>query len=252
MQVEYHKWYSQALNQDMELKVYGQAGKPVLVFPSQCGRFFDFEDRGMVNSVAGYLDSGFFSLYTVDSIDAQSWANFNLPPHKRALRHEDYDHYIIGEVLPFIQSRHPNLKAITTGVSMGGYHAANFFFRHPQLFDGMISLSGLFSLHYFLGDYMDELVYYNSPLDYLANLNDEAYLCAYRRSQIIVCAGQGAWEEEMRREGTELVAILERKQVPAWLDLWGTDVNHDWPWWQKQLPYFFSRLLPTVENQLTR
>jgi esterase/lipase superfamily enzyme len=30
--------------------------------------------------------------------------------------------------------------------------------------------------------------------------------------------------------------------VPAWFDYWGYDVNHDWPWWRRQLPYFLGKL----------
>jgi esterase/lipase superfamily enzyme len=126
---------------------------------------------------------------------------------------------------------------------MGGYHATNFFFRHPDIFDSVISLSGIFQLKMFVGDYVDDNVYFNSPLLYLPNLEDTWYLEKYRRSQIIICAGQGAWEDSMNADIRELKSILEAKNVPAWIDLWGQDVNHDWPWWQKQLPYFLTWLL---------
>jgi esterase/lipase superfamily enzyme len=243
MNIEYHKWYSPNLNQEMELKRYGHAGKPVLVFPAQSGRFFDFENFGMVDAVQGYIDEGHNTLYTVDSVDAQSWANFNAYPGDRARRHEDYDRYIVQEVIPFIASFHPDARCLTTGCSMGGYHSANFFFRHPDCFDAVISLSGLFSLRFFIGDYMDDLVYFNSPLHYLANLKDEWYLEKFRNSQIIICVGQGSWEDEMRMEAASLKSILESKGVSAWVDFWGYDVNHDWPWWRKQLSYFLSKVM---------
>lgn len=232
------------------MKVYGEAGKPVLVFPPQSGRFFDYEDRGMIQSVAWFIESGITTLYTLDSVDSQSWANFSAHAHDRAIRHEAYDSYVVHEVMPFIQRRHPGLKTLTTGVSMGGYHSANFFFRHPDLFDGMISLSGLFSLRYFIGDYMDDLVFLNSPLDYLPTINDPVRLDCYRQSKIIACVGKGAWEDRMQDEASQLSAILERKQVPAWIDFWGYDVNHDWPWWLKQMPYYFNHLLPTFQQQI--
>ena len=133
-------------------------------------------------------------------------------------------------------------KFVTMGCSMGGYHACNFFFRHPDVFDGMISLSGLFQLKMFVGDYTDDPVYFNSPLYYLPNMNDAWYLDRYRRSQIIVCAGQGAWDEAMAADALALKHILDAKGIPAWIDLWGGDVNHDWPWWKKQLPYFLEYL----------
>ena len=42
MKVEYFKEYSQCLKRDMEFKVYGYTGMPILVFPAQNGRFYGF------------------------------------------------------------------------------------------------------------------------------------------------------------------------------------------------------------------
>jgi len=244
MNIEYHRVWSPSLNQDMEFKVYGHAGKPVLVFPAQGGRFFEFEDFGMVTAVHPYIEAGQYQFFTVDSIDNQSWANENAHPADRARRHEDYDRHIVHEMAPLIRERTaPGALMVSTGVSMGGYHSANFFFRHPDVFDTLISLSGLMQLGMFVGDYSDENVYFNSPLQYLANLSDPWYLERYRRSRIIVCAGQGAWEDAMLADISRLKVVLEEKGIPAWIDLWGLDVNHDWPWWRVQLPYFLGKLL---------
>jgi esterase/lipase superfamily enzyme len=244
MNVEYKKWYSPSLAQDMELKVYGHYGKPVMAFPCQGGRFYEWEDFHMVEAIAPFIEGGRVKLFTVDSVDGQSWANLGLHPADRGLRHEHYDRYIVQEVVPFMREHcgGTDQKFLTTGCSMGGYHAANFFFRHPDVFDGMICLSGLFQLRTFIGDYLDDHVYFNSPLYYLPNMTDAGYLDQYRRSQIIVCTGQGAWEEAMVADARALQRILEQKNIPAWIDLWGYDVNHDWPWWRQQLPYFLSHL----------
>jgi esterase/lipase superfamily enzyme len=131
---------------------------------------------------------------------------------------------------------------ITTGVSMGAYHAGNFFFRHPDIFDTVIAISGLFQLRMFVGEYMDDLVYFNNPLFYLPELNDPWYLDQYRSSKIIVCVGQGAWEDAMLADAYELKRILDQKQIRAWIDIWGYDVNHDWPWWRRMMPYFLGKL----------
>jgi esterase/lipase superfamily enzyme len=248
MNIGYHKWWSDHLYQEMELKVYGQGGKPALVFPAQGGRFFEFEDFGMAAAAEGLIDQGAYTFYTVDSVDNQSWANSGVHPAERARRHEDYDHYIQMEVVPFIHDRHPEVKILTTGCSMGGYHSANFFFRHPDTYDAVISLSGLFTLRLFVGDYMDDNVYFNSPLHYLANMQDPWYLDQYRQSKIAICVGQGAWEEEMQSEARQLKEILDSKGVPNWVDFWGQDVNHDWPWWRKQLPYFLGKLMQEDGN----
>jgi esterase/lipase superfamily enzyme len=244
MQIEYHKWFSPCLGHDMELKVYGYYGKPVVVFPAQAGRFYDFENFGMVEAIASFIEAGQIKLFAVDSIDGQSWANGSAHPADRARRHQDYDRYIVEEVAPFIRKHCGDTKEkfMTTGVSMGAFHAANFFFRHPDVFDAVIAISGLFRLNHFIGDYMDEDVYFNTPLAYLPNMNDPWYLDQYRQSRIIVCTGQGAWEDEMLADTHALKGILEAKGIPHWIDIWGGDVNHDWPWWRKMLPYFLERL----------
>ncbi len=242
MHVEYHKWWSPNLNQDMELKVYGHAGKPVVVFPTQGGRFYEYEDFGMIDACAPSIDAGRVQFVTIDSVDNQSWCNTAIHPADRALRHNDYNRYVIAEVAPFIRSRGHFGKFLSTGCSMGAYHSANFFFRHPDVFDALISLSGLMQLSMFIGDYTDDNIYFNTPLAYLPNLTDDWYLDQYRRSDIIVSAGQGAWDEEMLSDALALKSILEAKDVPCWVDIWGHDVNHDWPWWRRQMPYFLHHL----------
>jgi esterase/lipase superfamily enzyme len=245
MKVEYHQWWSPSLNQNMELKVYGHTGVPLLVFPAQSGRFFDFENFGMIHAIYPFIENGQVKVFTVDSVDSQSWVNFEAPPADRAVRHEAYDRYIVQEVTPFIQNHGEGYegKFLVTGTSMGAYHSCNFFFRHPEIFNGVIALSGIYKLNMFIGDYMDQIVYFNVPLAYLPNLTDEYYLNQFRHSKIIISVGQGNWEEEMLEDTRKLQQILCEKHIPAWVDYWGFDVDHDWPWWQKQLPYFLDQIL---------
>lgn len=132
---------------------------------------------------------------------------------------------------------------LTSGCSMGGFHSANFFFRRPDIFDSLISLSGLYSSKYFIGDYMDGEVYVNSVLDYVGNMNEDYYLNLYRHAKIVICTGQGNWETEMVAETKSLSEVLQRKNIPAWIDFWGHDVHHDWPFWRMQMPYFLSHIL---------
>ena len=244
MNIDYHKWYSPSLGHEMELKVYGWFGKPMLVFPAQGGRFYEYEDFKMIDAISDYIEAGKIKVYTVDSIDNQSWANYGIHPADRARRHEDYDRYITQEVAPFIRNNcaDTSQRFVVTGVSMGAYHAGNFFFRHPDVFDTLIAISGLFQLRIFIGDYSDDNVYFNSPLYYLPNLDDPWYLDQYRNSQIIVGVGQGAWEDDMLADARELQRILSEKNIPHWIDYWGHDVNHDWPWWRRMMPYYLDKL----------
>ena len=242
MNVEYHHWWSENLSQHMELKVYGHAGKAVVVFPASGGRFYQYEDFGMVEACRSFIDEGKIKLFTVDSVDQQSWLNLGTLPSERAWRHNEFDRYVVAEVVPFIRNHGSSTaKFVATGCSLGAYHAANFFFRHPDVFDALIALSGLYSLNFSVGDYMNDDVYYNSPLSYLSNLEDPRYLDQYRQSKIIICSGQGAWENG-QEDAHAIKRILESKNVPCWVDFWGYDVNHDWPWWQKQMPYYLGHL----------
>ena len=190
------------------------------------------------------INNGKIKVFTIDSIDNEAWTNFNAHPYDRGIRHSQYDAYFVNEFTPFVR-RHCNsddVKLIANGASMGGYHATNFFFKYPNIFDTLISLSGVCDLRLFIGDYVDDNVYFNSPLLFLKNLYDPTYLNAYRESKIIICVGQGAWEDEMLEDAHALQRILEDKNIPAWFDYWGKDVNHDWPWWKIQLPYFLGKL----------
>jgi len=125
---------------------------------------------------------------------------------------------------------------------MGAFHAANFLFRHPDVFDGVIGLSGLYDTTLFVGAFGNEDVYFNSPLRYLAGLTDPWYLEHYRHARLAFLVGQGTFEEDCLRDTRELDRILARQHVPAWFDYWGLDVNHDWPWWRRMLPYALEKL----------
>ena len=37
--------------------------------------------------------------------------------------------------------------------------------------------------------------------------------------------------------------ILRSKGIDLWVDFWGWDCAHDWPWWYKQVAYFVPYLL---------
>lgn len=237
-----HAWRSPALGQEMEITVYGHAGRPVLVFPSQDGRMGDFAGFGMVDACGELLAAGRVRFVAVDGVDFQGWTNRNLHPFDRARRHLDYDRYVMEELVPFVRRETGAGTMWVTGCSMGAFHASNFFFRHPETFDGVIGISGLYSARSFCDDQWNDAVYFNSPLEYLPGLADPLVLERYRRSTIAFVVGQGAWEEECLADTRALEAILRAKDVPAWFDYWGHDVNHDWPWWRKMLPYFLDRV----------
>jgi esterase/lipase superfamily enzyme len=235
------------LNREMHMMIYGHDGLPLLAFPTQDSMCRNYEDFGLTDQIHDYLDSGQVQLFVVDTVDAESWSLKSGAPVWRAARQEQYFHYIIDEALPFIASRNGQAP-IVMGLSMGADHAAITFLRKPDLFRGMLALSGVYDADYFFNGFMNATLYDNSPERFLPNMPyDHPYINIYNQKRIIFCVGQGAWEEDGVRTLRNLQHIFAEKGIHAWCDFWGHDVNHDWPWWFKQIRYFLPYLLG--ENQ---
>ena len=244
MQIEYIREYSPILDREVEFKRYGYSGKPVLVFPSQDGDCNQYESFGMIDVLSDFIEQGRIQVFCVGSVDLESWSDLNGNPRYRIEMQEKWFEHICYEMVPRIQYISWRSDIIVTGCSMGGAHAGILFFRRPDLFDTLISLSGEFDARMFFGNYMDDLVYNNSVVDFLRDMPwDHPYLDLYRQKNIIICIGQGAWEGELLPSNRELDRILCEKQVPAWFDYWGFDVAHDWPWWRIQIRYFMEHNL---------
>src|SRR5438309_4359652 len=139
----------------MEMLIFGHAGLPVLVFPTSCGRFYEFEERGMVATLDGKVQNGDLQFFCVDSIDGESWYNRGIGPDWRIARHVQYETYVLDEVVPLIRQKNGNPRLIATGCSFGGYHAANLALKHPEQFAGFLSMSGAFDLTSFLDGFYD-------------------------------------------------------------------------------------------------
>ena len=244
MHTEELGWYSERLGRHMPLKIYGQSGKPCLVVPSQNGKHNDFEGFGMVGACSPWIESGKLMLFCIDTIDAETWSCDWKNPRERVELHERWVGYLIQEVLPLMESKSGGQKAMIMGCSMGAFHAGNLFFRFPDRFDAAVCLSGVYDAANILGGYMDDLVYLNSPYHCLQNMPpDHPYMELYKKSHIFICVGQGAGEDELLYDTRKLDGVLKAKGIPAFVDYWGYDVNHDWNWWQKQAAYFLGKLL---------
>jgi esterase/lipase superfamily enzyme len=233
---EYHKWFSPRLNRDMELLVFGHAGIPLLVFPTSMGRFYDYEDRHMLDPVRDKYENGQLQAFCVDSVDAESWYNKAVHPAQRAARHVEYDQYLVHELVPFIRARSASSELIVTGCSFGGYHSVNFALRHRDLVTGCVSMGGAFDIHQFLNGYYDENCYYNCPPDFLPNLSDSWFLDRYHRMKIVLATGEA---DICLGENRRLSEIMTKKAIPHWLDVWGNGTGHDWPWWQQMAAKYF-------------
>lgn len=216
----------------MEMLVYGHAGLPAVVFPTSQGRFYEFEDRGMVDAIRWKIDNGEVQLFCVDSVDAESWYNRNVPPRWRIARQVQYDEYIIHEVVPLMKQLNWSPKMAAIGCSFGGYHAVTMALRHPDVFTAFLSMSGAFDMDSFLGGYYDQDVYYNQPTHFLPEMSDPWFLDQYRQNTYVLATGvhDQCWNQNER-----LAGIMRAKGIPVRLDVWGDNARHDWPWWQRML-----------------
>ena len=249
MEIRYFKHYSHCLGRDMEFKVYGHAGKPVIFIPCQGGRFFDFENFKMIDHWAQFIEAGRCTVYACDVIDNETYANLGGDPRWRIERHEQWYHYMVDELVPYIkhlsgERNGCDQKIMTFGASMGAMHAANLFFRRPDLFDCVFAISGLYDSEEFFGGYMDDLLYQNTPCRYLNDMpGDHFYIDMYNHSKILIVVGQGAWEDSLKASTAHLKQVCENKGIHARIEFWGYDVNHDWPWWYKMVEHYVPQLL---------
>jgi len=237
--------HSPAIGTAGEVIRYGHWGRPVLVFPAERGRAYDFASNGMVNAVAPLIDAGRVKLYCVDSYDGASWSASEVPLEERAQRHGRYESWILDQVVPYIVDDCGGVSDIVTvGTSMGAFHALNFALRRADLFPLAVCLSGTYDPTVWngWGDRGDTL-YFNNPTDYVGHLHGDHLDRLRGRLSIVLVCGQGQWEDTTGAlDSTRRMAeILSEKGIRHELDLWGTDTPHDWPSWRAQLAYHLPR-----------
>jgi len=229
---DYHKWYSPTLNKDIEMLVFGHAGYPVILFPTTMGRFYECKNMQLIASAKWFLEEGLVQIYCPDSINELSWYDKNIHPADRVKNHIWYDKFIMDEVVNPICNEKGMQKLAIAGVSFGGYHAANFAFKHPERVSHMFSLSGSFDIKSFLDGYYDDNVFYNNPVDFLPGSNHPDLW------KMNIVLGTSDWDICLEAN-QNLAKILTDKNIPFWFDerKWA---EHDWPIWRQMFPHYLS------------
>ncbi|SKB57596.1 esterase family protein [Dyadobacter psychrophilus] len=240
MQREVTGWYSPALNKNMDIAVYGHYGIALLMIPTAASDYLEYEQNGLIESIAPYINAGKVKVYCINSINAESWLNPYMHGYDKAVRHQLFNDYVIKEVIPFIKdTSSQNNEIIAAGASFGAMHAANLFFKHPDYIHGIIAMSGCYDLSQYTDGYYDDNVYFNSPVHYLPQLKAEWHLSMYRDSRHIhFVTGSGAYE--VPEYSRAISSILTSKNVPHELDIWGPDMPHEWWVWKRMLPYYLE------------
>src|SRR6476620_8074757 len=241
MKRELSSWFSPALNKDMPIVSYGQDGFALLLVPTAAADYLEYERFQLMDHIAPFIDSGKVRVFSIDSINNDSWLNNNIEPRYKAVRHQQWNDYVYNEVVPFIRTNtSANTPIITCGASFGALHSMNLFLKRPDLIDGVIAMSGVYDLTEYTKGFYDEQVYFNSPMHYVPNLHDEWYLNNIRRSNHIhILTGSGDYEDPQASQ--KFSELLHRKGIRHDLDIWGPEWKHDWPTWRAMIPAYISK-----------
>ncbi|MEA5141485.1 esterase family protein [Arcicella rigui] len=234
MQERYIKYYSHHLGADNEMLIFGNWGYPVVVFPTTMRRYYEAKDYRLIESARGHIEGGKVKIYCPDSIDQHSWYASHLPPSERIQNHIYYDQYLNDELIPAIMRECNTTKVAVAGCSFGGFHAANFAFRHPDKVSHLFTMGSAFDIRTFMSGYYDDRVYFNNPPDYLPNANDPHLW------QMNIALGT-CNADFCKPETERLSKILAEKKINHWLDVrWhGT---HDWDIWREMFPEYLNRI----------
>lgn len=238
MKKEISSWHSPALNKDMPVAIYGDYGFALLLVPTAAADFLEYERFQLIESLAPVIDSGKVKVFSVNSINNESWLNNNMAGEHKGIRHNQFNNYIFNEIIPFIKNNtSEETPIITCGASFGALHSMNLFLKRPDLINGVIAMSGVYDLMEYTKGFYDEQVYFNSPQHYVPNLNDEWYLQKIKESHHIhLLTGSGDYEDpEASRKFSD---VLWKKNISHSLDIWGHEWKHDWPTWRAMLPYY--------------
>ncbi|MBY0480712.1 MAG: esterase [Chitinophagaceae bacterium] len=240
MEKKFNSWYSPALNREMPIVSYGHYGFALLLVPTAAADYLEYDRFQLIDALAPLIDAGKLRVYSIDSMNKESWMNNDMVPSHKAIRHNQFNEYVFNEVIPFIRNTTSNeIMIYTCGASFGALHAMNLFLKRPDIINGAISMSGVYNLAEYTKGFWDDQVFYNSPEHYMPLLTDPYYLDKIKASQHIhIYTGSGAYEDP--EAAKKFAGILYRKGIQYDLEVWADDITHDWPTWRKMLPYIIG------------
>jgi esterase/lipase superfamily enzyme len=231
-------WFSPALQKEMPIVRYGHYGFSILLIPTAAADYLEYERFQLIDSLAPFINAGKCKVYSINSINNESWLNNNMNPAHKAIRHNQFNQYVFNEVIPYINIwSGAETPIYTSGASFGALHSMNLFLKRPDIINGVIAMSGVYNLEEYTKGYVDEQVYFNSPIHYIPNLSDHWYLSKIRESNHIhILTGKGAHEDPA--SAGNFAKVLYDKGINYELDMWGEEYNHDWPTWRAMLPHY--------------
>src|SRR5580658_7961824 len=221
MERQIFSWFSPSLQKEMPIAIYGNYGFALLLVPTAAADYLEYERFQLIDAIAPFIDSGKVKVFSINSINNESWMNNEMDPRHKAIRQQQFNEYVYQEVVPFIRNNTSwETPIIISGASFGALHSANLFFKRPDLLNGFIAMSGVYDLTEYTKGYFDEDVYYNSPIHYLPNLTDHNILEQIRSSRHIhLVTGSGEYEDP--EANRRFAGVLYNKGINYELDIWG-------------------------------
>lgn len=223
----------------MPVAIYGHYGFALLMIPTAAADFLEYERFQLMDQLAPFIASGKIKVFSINSINNESWMNKEMEGAHKAIKQNQFNAYVFNEVIPFIKTHtSTDTPIISCGASFGALHAMNLFLKKPDLINGVIAMSGVYDLMEYTAGYYDEQVYFNSPIHYIPNLNDNSILEQIRKGTITIASGSGDYEDP--EANRRFSGVLQSKSIPHALNIWGPDAQHDWETWKKMLPLFLE------------
>jgi len=241
MHIQETSWFSPALNKEMPIVSYGSFGFALLLIPTAAADYKEYERFQMIDALAPYINAGKLKVFSINSINTESWMNNQMEPSHKAIRQNQFNEYVFNEVIPYIRTHTSNETFVyTCGASFGALHAMNLFLKRPDIINGCISMSGVYDLSEYTKGFWDNQVYFNSPYHYIPNLHDSWYLDKIKSSHHIhIYTGGGNFEDPEANK--RFSQVLWDKGIWHELDVWGADIHHDWPTWRAMLPFIIDK-----------
>jgi esterase/lipase superfamily enzyme len=234
---------SELMGRKIYLWQYGSFGAPLLVFPSAAGMAHEWETHGMIEALEPLINAGRLKVYCVESNVAEAWTRKENDPAWRIKRHMTYEQFIVRELVPWIREdcRSPEIRIAVTGCSMGATYSVNFALKFPELFHYALCMSGRYDISEFVGNLQNADVYFNNPLAYAPGLNGEMLQRIQRNTHVVLVVGRGKWEDGNTEETNALADVFEAKGISHQREVWGREVNHEWPWWRRQAQMYLGQ-----------
>lgn len=237
------RWYSERIHEDVTVARWGSYGAPVLLFPTAGGDAEEVERHQMIEHLAPLIDAGRAKVYSVDSIAGRALAQRRGNAEYQLALFNRFHDVIAHEVIPAIHSDLGGqpIPVTVAGASIGAFNALAITCRYPELVHSAVCMSGTYAIEQFLGGFVNDDLYFSSPLRFLPGL-EGAQLDTLRRRMVVLASGSGRWEDV--GESWAVAKVLGEKGVPNRVDDWGPGYDHDWPTWWAMLPVYLDDLLP--------